>query len=80
MDANEMLLIHNAKLILACCVDDLGGVFDALVLDGLEELVLDSGVVTLDKVLLDELHGHGRLANGTGPDDGDLSCSLWRHV
>ena len=79
MDAQEMLLVHNTELILAGCVDDLRVVLNALVHNGLGELVFDCGVVRLHEMLLDELHGHGRLADGSGAYHGDFSRSLCCH-
>lgn len=53
MDADKVLRVQDAILVLAGGVDDLGGIFLALVADLLAECVLDGRVVALDKVSLD---------------------------
>lgn len=47
---------------LSCCVDNLSGIFLALVLDNPRKRVLDRRVIRLDKVILDKLYRERRLA------------------
>lgn len=62
MDANEVLRVEDAVLVLAGRVYDLGHVVLALVLDGAVEGVFDRRVVVLYKGALDEADGQRRLA------------------
>lgn len=56
VDTDEVLAIHDAVLILAGGVDDLGRELLALVLDDLGKGVLDGGVVGFHKVAIHKLH------------------------
>lgn len=62
MYSNKQFLIHNAELVLSGSVNDFSSVLNALVLYGLEELVFNSRVVRLDKVLVNKLDSNRRLA------------------
>jgi len=73
MDANEVLRVKNAILILPCSVNDLSREVLILPLDHLAESVLDGRVVAVDKVTVDELHRHTRLADSSTANDGHLS-------
>jgi len=79
MDANEVLRIQNAVLILASGVDDLGGKLLVLVPNDLAERVLDGRVVAVDKVAVDELHRQTRLADSSTADNGHLPLLGGRH-
>lgn len=62
VDADEVLRVEDAVLILAGRVDDLGRVVLPLVPDLLAEGVLDGRVVALDEVPVDVADGERRLA------------------
>ena len=62
MDADEVLRVEDAVLVLARCVDDLGRVVLSLIPDLLAERVLDGRVVALDKVAVDITHCEGGFA------------------
>ena len=47
---------------LPCSIDNFCCILLSLVLDRLAEGILDRGIVALDKVAIDELHGQGRFA------------------
>ena len=64
MDADEVLRVEDAVLVLASRVYYLGREVLALVLDVLAERVLDGGVVALDEDAIDEAHRERRLACG----------------
>lgn len=62
MNANEVLGVENAVLVLACCVDHLNGKVMVTVADDLAERVLDSRVVRVDEVTVDILDREGGFA------------------
>lgn len=62
MYSNKVLIVENRVFILAGSVDDLHGKVLVSVPDDLAERVLDCGVVGVDKVAIDVLHGQRALA------------------
>ena len=56
VDADEVLRVEDAVLILPCRVNDLEGVVLVLDLDLLAEGVLNGGVVALHEVVVDVAH------------------------
>ena len=62
MNANKVLGIQNAVLVLAGGVDHLDGKVVVAVADDLAESVFDGRVVRVDEVPVDVLHCEGGLA------------------
>lgn len=62
MNTDEVLGVEDAVLVLACCIDNFGGVVLSLVLDHLAECVLNRGIVAIDKMAINESHRQRRLA------------------
>ncbi len=75
MDADEVLRVEDAVLVLAGRVDDLGRVLLALVSDLLAEGVLDGRVVALDEVAVDVADCEGGFAC-KGGEEGLVSFGL----
>jgi hypothetical protein len=62
MDADEVLAVENAVLVLTGRIDHLYRIVLVAEAEDLAECVLNGGVVGVHKVSVDELHGEGALA------------------
>lgn len=58
-------------------IDNLGGIILVLVLDHFAKSVLNGWIVAVDKVAVDELHRHTRLACAKQRGSVMLRCLLW---
>lgn len=62
MDANEVLGVQDAIFILTGRINDLGRIFLASIANSLAEGVLDSRIVAVNEMSVDELHGKRRFS------------------
>lgn len=78
VDADKVLRVEDAVLVLAGGVDHLDGKVMVAVADDFAESVFDGRVVRVDKVAVDVLHCEGGLACGALLGLGHFCCWLGR--